>query len=246
MFAHLRGRRWLAWFVLAAGAVIAGHVVGLAASPPGLYSDEASIGYNAWTIAHFGTDQYGTPWPLLFRDFGDYKSPLSTYPLAPLTLFLPLTPTVTRLPSAFAGIALALVASLLAWRVTSSRVVALLILLETAFEPWFFHTARIDLEADLFTVLCFVIAFAALARGGAVRMGACVVAGLAVALATFAAQPGRYFALVMLVLIVVTHFPTLRWKRAVVLAAPVALAALVLLLGTSGHATARLAGVSVF
>jgi len=232
--------------VLAAGAVIAGHVVGLAASPPGLYSDEASIGYNAWTIAHFGTDQYGTPWPLLFRDFGDYKSPLSTYPLAPLTLFLPLTPTVTRLPSAFAGIALALMASLLAWRLTSSRLVASLILLETAFEPWFFHTARIDLEADLFTVLCFVIAFAALARGGAARVGACVVAGLAVALATFAAQPGRYFALVMLVLIVVTHFPTLRWKRAVVLAAPVALAALVLLLGTSGHATARLAGVSVF
>src|SRR5207253_838621 len=74
----------------------------------------------------------------------------------------------------------------------------------------------------------------------------CVVAGLAVALATFAAQPGRYFALVMLVLIVVTHFATLRWKRALVLAAPVALAALVLLLGTSGHATARLAGVSVF
>ena len=48
LLAHLSARRWLAWFVLAAGAVIAGRMVGLAASPPGLYNDEASIGYNAW------------------------------------------------------------------------------------------------------------------------------------------------------------------------------------------------------
>jgi len=196
LLARLRGRRWLAWFALASAAVIASHLVGLATSPPGLYTDEASIGYNAWTIAHYGSDQYSTPWPLLFRDFGDYKSPLSTYPLAPLTLFLPLTPAVTRLPSAFAGIALALAAGLLAWRITSSRAVALLVMFEAGFEPWFFHTARIALEADLLTVLYFVLALTALARQGAQRRVNCVVAGLALGLAAFAAQPGRYFAVV--------------------------------------------------
>jgi 4-amino-4-deoxy-L-arabinose transferase-like glycosyltransferase len=150
------GRRWGLVFCLAFLVIVATHLVGLATSPPGLHTDEASIGYNAWTIAHYGTDQFGTAWPLLFRDFGDYKGPISTYLLAPLTLLGPLTPTLTRLPSAFAGIALAVAAALLAWRITRSRGVALIIMLEAAFEPWFFHAARINLEAKDLTDMAAV------------------------------------------------------------------------------------------
>jgi hypothetical protein len=239
------GWRWRAIFGLALALIVATHLAGLASSPPGLYTDEASVGYNAWTIAHYGTDQFGTAWPLLFRDFGDYKGPISTYPLAPLMLFLPLTSTVTRLPSAFAGIALAAAAGVLGWRVTQSRVVALMVMLEAAFEPWFFHTARINLEADLFTVLCFVVALAALAGGGAQRARSCAVAGIALGLAPFAAQPGRFFALIFLVLVALTHLRSMRWRQLSLLAAPVLLTTVVVLAGTAGAATARLGGVSV-
>ncbi|MGH7721956.1 MAG: ArnT family glycosyltransferase [Candidatus Dormibacteria bacterium] len=241
-----RNRPWAAAFAIVVAGVVVSHLVGLATAPPGLHSDEASIGYNAWTIAHYGTDQYGTPWPLLFRDFGDYKGPISTYLLAPLTLVLPLTPAITRLPSAFAGIAVAVVAGWLAWRMTRSRPVALLILLEAAFEPWFFHTARINLEADLFTVLCLVTALAALAGGGAQRARNCLVAGVALGLAPLAAQPGRFFAAFFLVLLVVTHRRSLRRVCVALLGVPVAITTLVLVVGTSGHATARLSDVSVF
>ena len=239
-------RRWAAAFGVVAAAIVVSHLVGLATAPPGLYSDEASIGYNAWTIAHYGTDQYGNHWPLLFRDFGDYKGPISTYLLAPLTLVLPLTPTVTRLPSAFAGIAVALIAGVLAWRMTRSRPVALLVMLEAAFEPWFFHTARINLEADLFTVLCFVTVLAALAGGGVQRARNCVIAGLALSLAPFAAQPGRFFAIVFLVLLVVTHHASLKRSRLALLGLPVTVTTVVLLAGTAGGATARLGNLSVF
>jgi len=241
-----RNQLWAAAFVIVAAGIVATHIVGLATAPLGLYNDEASIGYNAWTIAHYGTDQYGTHWPLLFRDFGDYKGPVSTYLLAPLTLVLPLTPAVTRLPSAFAGIAMSLVAGWLAWRVTRSRPVALLVMLEAAFEPWFFHTARIALEADLFTVLCFVTVLAALAGGGALRARNCVIAGVALGLAPLAAQPGRFFAVVFLVLLVATHYRSLQRVRVALLGLPVLVTTLILLVGTSGGATARLGDVSVF
>ena len=240
-----RGRWWSLAFCVGFVVIVASHVAGLASSPPGLYTDEASIGYNAWAIAHYGTDQFGTPWPLLFRDFGDYKGPISTYLLAPLTLLGPLTPTLTRLPSAFAGIALAGAAAMLAWRMTRSRPVALIIMLEAALEPWFFHTARINLEADLFTVLCFVVVLAAIAGGGVQRTRNCIVAGLALGLAPFSAQPGRFFGLIFLVLIVFTHLPLMRARQLCLLAGPVVLATLLLVLGTGGNAVARLGGVSV-
>ena len=88
---------------LVAGVVIATRFAGLGASPPGLFRDEAAFGYNGWTIAHFGTDQFGTHWPLFFRSFGDYKGPVGVYLEAILTTFLPLSPWVIRIPNAVAG-----------------------------------------------------------------------------------------------------------------------------------------------
>ena len=240
------GLGWFAALALAAAAIVASHVVGLGTSPPGLHNDEASIAYNAWTIAHGGTDQFGVSWPLLFRDFGDYKSPVSTYPLAPFTLVFPLSATLVRMPSAVAGILLAFAAAVLAWRLTRSRTVALLVMLEAAFEPWFFHTARIDLEADLFTVLCVVVALAALAGGGARRWGSCALAGVALACAPLGAQPGRYIAAVVVLLVVATHLRATTWRHLALVAAPVAASTLVVLAGTAGAATARLSDVSVF
>src|SRR5258706_13079528 len=47
--------------------------------PPGLYIDEVSIGYNAYTILTTGKDEYGVIFPLFFRSFGDYKPPVYIY-----------------------------------------------------------------------------------------------------------------------------------------------------------------------
>jgi hypothetical protein len=235
------GRAWTAVFIAVGVGVVVTHLVGLDAAPPGLYADEATIGSNAWSIAHHGVDQNGNSWPLLFGDFG----PIGTYLVAPLTLLFPLTPALTRVPAALIGISVALVAGLLAWRLTRSRAIALLVLLEAAFEPWFFHTARQTLEADLFTVLCFLIALCALAGDGVKRLRNCVFAGTAIALAPLASLPGRFFAVVMLALILTTHYKTLRWKRSVALVVPPLITTVVVLLGTTRGA-ARFADVSVF
>lgn len=47
--------------------------------PTGLYSDEASIGYNAYCISELGKDEHGESFPIYFKAFGEYKNPLLVY-----------------------------------------------------------------------------------------------------------------------------------------------------------------------
>src|SRR5207245_10503703 len=119
--------------------VVVSHLAGLQASPPALFGDEAAFGYNGWAIAHHGVDQYGVAWPLFFRSFGDYKGPVGVYAVALLNAFLPLTPFIVRLPNALAGIALAMVAGGLGWRLTRSRAGDRSLVLQDSLRPCVFH-----------------------------------------------------------------------------------------------------------
>src|SRR5438067_4493825 len=210
--------------VIVGMAVIVGHLAGLQASPPGLFGDEAAFGYNGWAISHYGVDQYGVSWPLFFRSFGDYKGPVGVYAVALLNAFLPLTPFIVRLPNALANIALAMVAGALGWRLTRSRAVALILVLEASFEPWFFHLGRTMLEADLFTPLCYVVALVALASEGERRLRNCVAAGICLGVAPFTAQPARFFTIVMVGLLVLSFGQRLRGRQLAALVVPPLLA----------------------
>jgi hypothetical protein len=228
-----------------AGVVVASHVIALGTAPPGLFGDEASFGYNGWAISHFGTDQYGTHWPLFFRSFGDYKGPAGVYFEALLTSILPLTPWVIRLPNALAGIALAFAAGWLGWRLTRSHAVVLILVLEAAFEPWLFHLGRTMLEADLLTPLCYVLTLAALAAGGERSLRFCIAAGILLGAACFTAQPARFFTPVLLVIILLSFRGSLRGARLAALVVPVAIA-LIIIVGAGSAITARFGEVSVF
>jgi len=226
-------------------AVIVSHLAGLQASPPGLFGDEAAFGYNGWAISHYRVDQYGLAWPLFFRSFGDYKGPVGMYSVALLTAFLPLTPFTVRLPNAIAGIVLAMVAGGFGWRLTRSRAVALILILEASFEPWFFHLGRTMLEADLFTPLCYLLALVALAANGERRLPNCVVAGIALAVAPFTAQPARFFTIALAGLLVLSFGRSLRgWNLAALVIPPLFATAIVAAAGA--EAMARLGQVSVF
>ena len=137
---------WTAAFVLLAAAVVARNLPALSTSPPGLYLDEASIGYNAWTIGHFGVDEHGNAWPLYFQAFGEYKNPLYVYALMPFVRFLPLTATTVRLPAALFGLLAIALVTLAAWRITRSRWVALLALALAALTPWLTQESRLGFE----------------------------------------------------------------------------------------------------
>lgn len=72
-------------------------------NPPGLYSDEASIGYNAYKILTTGKDEFGIPHPLWFRSFGDYKLPIYIYSVSAAMSVFGKTELAIRIPSILSG-----------------------------------------------------------------------------------------------------------------------------------------------
>lgn len=51
----------------------------LSVCPLGIYSDEASIGYNAYSISETLHDEHGEFLPVYFKAFGEYKNPVFIY-----------------------------------------------------------------------------------------------------------------------------------------------------------------------
>jgi len=143
---RLHRRLWIAAVAILAALVVLRNVIDLAGSPPGLYVDEASIGYNAWTIAHFGVDEHGIHFPLFFEAFGEYKNPVYVYAVAALVRFLPLTVAVERFPAAIFGLAVVAFLTGAAWRMTGSRLITIGTLALTAFTPWLVIESRVGFE----------------------------------------------------------------------------------------------------
>jgi hypothetical protein len=143
---RLHRRLWVGAIAVLAVLVVIRNVVDLSGSPPGLYVDETSIGYNAWTIAHYGVDEHGIHLPLFFEAFGEYKNPIYIYAVAALVRFLPLTVAVERFPAAIFGLAGVAFLTAAAWRLTGSRLIAVGTLALTAFTPWLVIESRVGFE----------------------------------------------------------------------------------------------------
>jgi len=76
----------------------------LSSNPAGFFPDEASTGYDAWSLIRNGADQHGERWPFYFKSFADDIE--GTYRYMTLVSILFLGPSVfaVRLPIALAGI----------------------------------------------------------------------------------------------------------------------------------------------
>src|ERR1017187_5128873 len=143
-----RLHRWIWAAAIAAVAllVVLRNLICLSGSPPGMYVDESSIAYNAWTIAHFGVDEHGIHFPLFFEAFGEYKNPIYVYSVAALAKFLPMSATVERLPAAIFGLLVVAFLTAAAWRLTGSRAFTIGTLILTALTPWLVIESRVGFE----------------------------------------------------------------------------------------------------
>jgi 4-amino-4-deoxy-L-arabinose transferase-like glycosyltransferase len=70
--------------------------------PPGLYWDEAALGYDAYSLLKTGHDHRGNGWPVLWVDsYLDYKPPLYIYTTIPFIAVFGLNSISVRLPAVF-------------------------------------------------------------------------------------------------------------------------------------------------
>src|SRR3990170_8801932 len=76
----------------------------LSQNPPGLYWDEVSNGYNAYSVLKTGKDEYGVFLPSVFRSYDDYKPPVYIYSIIPSIVIFGLNEFAVRFPSAAGGV----------------------------------------------------------------------------------------------------------------------------------------------
>ena len=120
----------------------------LAEIPPGFYVDEASTGYDAYSLMLTSKDQYGEFLPLFARSFGEYNESLYRFvTIIPIRLF-GLTEFAVRLPAAIIGIFTVLALYFLAKELFDKKVALLSAFLLTI-SPWHIQFSRIGFRAIL-------------------------------------------------------------------------------------------------
>ena len=115
--------------------------------------DEASLGYNAYSIAKTGRDEYGQAYPFFLRSFGDYKPAVYAYlAILPIKIF-GLNLFSIRFPAAALGTLAVLVVYFLTKELFSQQKRASFLALTAAFllaiSPWHLQFSRVAFESNI-------------------------------------------------------------------------------------------------
>jgi len=117
----------------------------LSTVPNGLFLDEASRGYDAYSLLLTGRDQYGARWPLFAEGLDDYTPVLYTLLVIPSVAAIGLNELAVRLPAALVGIA-TVGMTYLAGRAYFGAAVGLLAAGFLAISPWHVLPSRTGAE----------------------------------------------------------------------------------------------------
>ncbi len=127
------------------------RIVSLSSYPSGFTPDEASFGYDSYSILKTGKDQWGRFMPLSLESFGDFKLPLYSYLSIPFVFIFGLTEFSTRLAGAIFGSFAVVILYFLTKELTGSRKTAIVASLFLAISPWHIMLSRGAFEANLIT-----------------------------------------------------------------------------------------------
>ena len=130
----------------------------LGITPAGMHVDESTMAYDAYCIAHHGTDRHGISFPFYFQNIANGQNSLYIYLAALLLRFLPYSVTVVRIPAVVCGAICCVAMYFLAKELTGSKRWALLGPLLVTITPYFMSYQRWGLESPLLMSL-FPVAF---------------------------------------------------------------------------------------
>lgn len=134
--------------------------------PPSASLDEASIGWNAYSILETGKDEYGNSFPVLLRAYDDYRPALYVYFVAPFVKVFGLSVLSVRLPSVILSVLTVLSTYLLVkelfkkQKILDSEKLALISAFLLAISPWHIYISRLGHEVNLaFSFFIFALLF---------------------------------------------------------------------------------------
>ena len=126
----------------------------------GFNADEASFGFDAYSILRTGRDQWGNTLPIVLKSFGDYKSPVYSYLAIPSVAAFGLSVFATRLPNVVIGTLAVFAIYLLVNEILKlkklseepiSKWLAMVAAFLLAVNPWSVMMSRGAFEANLIT-----------------------------------------------------------------------------------------------
>jgi 4-amino-4-deoxy-L-arabinose transferase-like glycosyltransferase len=131
---------------------IAVRLLDFGSVPPGLNQDEASTGYDAYALLHYGIDRNGFHNPVMLVSWGSGMNALPSYLAMPFLLLFGLSVAAVRAVNLTGGI-LTLLAFYLLVRRTGDKTLALLATFLLAVSPWHIMISRWALESNLLPAL---------------------------------------------------------------------------------------------
>lgn len=149
-------------FIFALGAFL--RLFWLSELPRGLNPDEASSGYEAFSILRYGADRNGYALPVLLKSWGSGQNALYSYIAIPFIAIFGLSEFSVRLPMALVSTLSLLVFRLLC-RKARGGPFAVIALFFLAVAPWHILSARWALESNLLPhILLFAVYLTILAE----------------------------------------------------------------------------------
>ena len=134
--------------------------------PGSMNPDEPALGYNAYSLLKTGRDEWGLKFPLAFKSFGDYKSPLYIYlTTIPIVVF-GLNEFSVRFLSALAGFMIVMTTYFIVKQLfmpdqehRESKNIAIITALLMAISSWAIFYSRFAFEANLSFLLNLLILY---------------------------------------------------------------------------------------
>ena len=140
-------KNWWLIVILILAAVL--RLWNLSNVPPHLTQDEASLGYNAYSILKTAKDEYGQFLPIIFKSFGDFKPGFYVYLTVPSVAIFGLNEFSVRLPSALAGIISVYLVFLISNLLFKEKRLALIGSFIMAVTPWAIYFSRSAWEVNV-------------------------------------------------------------------------------------------------
>ncbi len=138
----LKQYSWLISLGIITASALCLRLFNLGQLPAIMHRDELAIAYNAFSIIETGKDEWGTPWPLVFKSFGDYKLPVMVYSTALGIKLFGLNQFGARFMAALLSSLAVPLAYFFVKELFRSRRLALMVSLLLAFSFWHLHNSR--------------------------------------------------------------------------------------------------------
>ncbi len=189
--------------------------------PTGLNVDEAYQGYNAYSLLQTGKDHFGKDFPLYFRVFGTFQSPLYTYlTIIPVYLFN-LSIFSTRFISAISGVLIVILTYSIISKIPrkDSKKLALIAAGMVTISPWaiFFSRNAIEANLALLIVLAGLLMFVLSLNRPKLLIPATFLFGLS----TYAYQAQRLSTILFIALFLIIFRKSFRSKKIILIAVAV-------------------------